>query len=263
MKAAKAKSEIGKAESRNGTRLLIFISTLYFLLSTLCPAQPFAGLATDTNGVVWMLMNNVRVQAWPWWTTNSPLTNYPTFGVLINLTQLGTGADSTAYGAAFGENAKGSSHGVAVGGGAIGQANGVAVGESAQGFSDGVAIGSSCNGSSAGVAVEEASNGSQVGVAIGQFANGAGTGNVAIGGDIEGDNPALIPTGMGFFDTVELGRGTAVLNGGLNFRGHGIMTSDFIFQGGGSGLTFTNAAGKRFTLIVNSTTNGFIFVPAP
>ena len=33
-----------------------------------------------------------------------------------------------------------------------------------------------------------------------------------------------------------------------------------IFTGNGSGLTFTNAAGKSFRLIVNSSTNGFSFV---
>lgn len=33
------------------------------------------------------------------------------------------------------------------------------------------------------------------------------------------------------------------------------------FSGNGSGLTFTNAAGAAFSLVVNSTTNGFILVP--
>jgi hypothetical protein len=35
------------------------------------------------------------------------------------------------------------------------------------------------------------------------------------------------------------------------------------FTGTGTGLTFTNAAGSRFRVIVNSSTNGFTFVPAP
>jgi len=33
------------------------------------------------------------------------------------------------------------------------------------------------------------------------------------------------------------------------------------FKGNGSGLTFNNAAGAAFRLVVNSTTNGFSFVP--
>jgi hypothetical protein len=35
------------------------------------------------------------------------------------------------------------------------------------------------------------------------------------------------------------------------------------FSGVGGGIVFTNSAGSRFTLIVNSATNGFDFVPAP
>ena len=44
--------------------------------------------------------------------------------------------------------------------------------------------------------------------------------------------------------------------GNLDFR----LTAQ-AFIGSGTGLTFTNAAGAAFRLIVNATTNGFIFVP--
>jgi len=48
--------------------------------------------------------------------------------------------------------------------------------------------------------------------------------------------------------------GNTVLQGTLNSGAN-------VISGNGSGLTFTNAAGASFRLIVNSSTNGFNFVP--
>ena len=47
---------------------------------------------------------------------------------------------------------------------------------------------------------------------------------------------------------------------GDDFNVHNIQSYG-TFTGDGSGLTFTNASGAKFSLIVNSTTNGFNFVP--
>ena len=61
---------------------------------------------------------------------------------------------------------------------------------------------------------------------------------------------------------------TAHLNGSINvsstvyagqFGAPGFPNSQFI--GSGCGLTFTNANGAKFTLVVNASTNGFIFKP--
>ena len=41
------------------------------------------------------------------------------------------------------------------------------------------------------------------------------------------------------------------------------LTMNGIIKGDGSGITFTNAAGKKFSIVVNTSTNGFTFVAQP
>ena len=80
-------------------------------------------------------------------------------------------------------------------------------------------------------------------IALGQLSGqnftNAESGNITIGNDgIAGDNTI---TRIGTSQTDAYIAGT--------------------IHGKGTGLTFTNAAGARFTLIVNATTNGLIFIP--
>ena len=89
----------------------------------------------------------------------------------------------------------------------------------------GVAVGGHANGSARGTAVGLYSSGTNYGVGIGQSAIGDGMGNVAVGGmGTDYGNAAVIPNG--WTDTVELGHGAAVLQGGLNFRGFAVANSN-------------------------------------
>ena len=128
----------------------------------------------------------------------------------------------------------------------------VAIGGFANGNSGGVAIGFHAIAPTWGVAVGSWGNGSDSGVAVGLYSDGHGVGNIAIGGGDHGnpDSGARIPDG--WIDTTEIGRGQAQLQGGFNFRGHGIVNSNGVvvapiatsslsvqgtINGDGSGLT--------------------------
>ncbi len=167
-------------------------------------------------------------------------------------TSFGFGAIGTTHGAAFGYNALGGTHGVAIGSGANGTTYGVGIGKSAigntygvsigynsDGYNYGVAIGNEAQGLNSGVSIGDNSDAINYGVAIGKFAQGTGEGNVAIGGSDSDVTAAKIPSG--WEDTIELGRGEAIEEGGLNFRGVGIAR----YNGGniqllGDGSLLTN-----------------------
>ena len=120
-------------------------------------------------------------------------------------------------GVAVGNSAYGFSGGTAVGAYSYGVSDGTAVGNGSDGSYYGAAVGFYSNGSSGGVAVGNSSNGSSGGVAVGDGSNTNGiNGAVAIGGDVNSVYPAIVPSGF-FLPTVQLGQGTAVLDGALNF----------------------------------------------
>ena len=124
----------------------------------------------------------------------------------------------------------------------------VSMGNGANGDNVGTAVGVWCLATNWGVSVGYRANGSSYGVALGSMAQAVGLGNIAIGGAQTSSNYALVPTN--FLDSVELGRGTAVLNGGLNFRGYGIVNSNGVIVAPFSasnlvvsgGLTLTNGS---------------------
>lgn len=151
-----------------------------------------------------------------------------------NETRFGVGAVAVVESEAFGFNATAVSGAVAFGNGAS-ALSGVAIGWSA--YSDhGVAFGYNTNAVAFGVAIGVVAsavdfsvaigpytNTGDNGVAIGRFAACFGVGNVAIGGD---NTATLISSvGNGFTDTVQLGRGSATVNGGLHFRGFNVLGS--------------------------------------
>lgn len=153
-------------------------------------------------------------------------------------TAVGYQANATSIGTAVGVQANGSSDGVAVGYTAAGSTKGVGVGREASGGPQGVAVGYQANGTSFGVGVGYQANGTDSGSAIGLLTDAAhhgvavganaiaeGKGSVALGGDDTGANKAQVT--IGWLDTVELGRGSASIQGGLNFRGFGLMNSGF------------------------------------
>lgn len=108
----------------------------------------------------------------------------------------------------------------------------IAIGAGANGDNVGTAMGVYNTATNWGTAVGYRTDASSFGVAIGTLANAPGVGNVAIGGTLYLANPPTNPTNnaamvpSNFVDTVELGRGTATLQGGLNFRGYGIANSN-------------------------------------
>lgn len=150
---------------------------------------------------------------------------------------LGYAAYGYDYGVAVGAQANGYVFGVAVGWGANGNGEGCALGYLASGLSYGAAVGESANGSYYGAAMGRLANGSWAGasvglcatgtaygVAMGAHASALGFGNVALGGSDSSTTAASVPSGWA--DTVELGRGTASLQHGLNFHGKGIVSSN-------------------------------------
>jgi hypothetical protein len=170
-------------------------------------------------------------------------------------TAVGRIANGSGYGVALGLYASGTNYGVAVGKDSLGSVYGIAVGTYAIGNNYGVAVGKDANGSFSGTALGSYANGTNSGVAIGFTAVGAGRGNIALGGDSSWTKPAVVPNG--WTDTAEIGRGTATLQGGLNFRGYGIVDSNGVvvapisttnltvqgvISGNGSGLTNLSAS---------------------
>jgi hypothetical protein len=143
---------------------------------------------------------------------NTPQGNHHGVGI-------GYAAVGTTYGVAIGFQAQASGNnnpaygGVAVGYKATGANAGVGIGSEAKGFYHSVAVGSGAAGT----------DGSSTfyGTAIGEGASAPGEGNVAIG--CVGNGTAST-VNSAWTDTVELGRGAATLQGGLNFRGMGVMT---------------------------------------
>ena len=65
------------------------------------------------------------------------------------------------------------------------------------------------------------------------------------------------PTVPPYYSTVVSYYAPTVLNNA------GDVSASGVFIGNGSRLTYTNANGAKFTVLVNPTTNGFILVPAP
>ena len=161
-------------------------------------------------------------------------------------TAFGVNANGATLGVALGGWADGNYFGTAVGGNACGSNGGLGLGYQANGADQGMAVGSRAIGTNFGTAVGTSASGSDYGVAIGMRASAAGRGNVALGGVYWDESPTTVPSTWS--DTFELGSGTATLQGGLNFRGYGIVNSngvvvapisasDLVVQGG---LTLTN-----------------------
>jgi len=132
----------------------------------------------------------------------------------------------------FGNNAYGATSSVIVGDNATGTAYAISLGFGANGDNVGTAVGVLNMATNWGTAVGYRTFATTYGVAIGSLAYAPGLGNVAIGGTTylaapptnPTNNAAMVPSN--FVDTVELGRGTATLSGGLNFRGYGIVNSN-------------------------------------
>ena len=217
---------------------------------------------TLTNGFISpLLVTNYMTNYVPsyvanWFITNGVITSnlLAQFGYAnTNQTWLGTGAtevDGTsvaigigASGQATGGNSVSIGYqayslaGVSLGYMAQGSVYGIAIGDLANAritgaaLCEAVAIGVQAQADSLGVAVGGQSSSTNYGVALGAFANASGVGNAAIGGttnNVFGPGAAVVTSN--FTDTVELGRGIAPLNGGLNFRGHGIVDSNLTLQ---------------------------------
>lgn len=148
---------------------------------------------------------------------------------------VGKSANATSSGAALGCYTVANLSGVAIGDQAVGDTYGVALGHLSIGNNDGAALGTLANGSASGVALGADAMGKQNGVAVGSGACGMGLGNVALGGSTSAGTAASVPTN--WTDTVELGRGTATLPGGLNFRGRGLVDSNGVVV---AAITTTN-----------------------
>ena len=124
-----------------------------------------------------------------------------------------------------------------------------------------VSVGSQTDTSDHSIGIGDGARSDHYGIAIGggdgaaTGARASGIGSVAIGGSDDEDKKAAVP--LAWLDTVEPGRGLATLEGGLNFRGHGVMDSNFVvvadvvatnvtattFTGNGAGLTNVTASG--------------------
>jgi hypothetical protein len=135
----------------------------------------------------------------------------------------------------------------------------IAIGAVANGDNVGTAMGVCCLATNWGTAVGYRTDGSSYGVAIGACAQAPGFGCVALGG-----TPYTPPTMMSaavpanWTDTVELGRGTATLQGGLNFRGHGIANSNGVVV---ASINTTNLLMSSTAIISNLTVSGSIYIP--
>jgi hypothetical protein len=140
----------------------------------------------------------------------------------------------------------------------------IAIGAMASGDNVGTAMGVCSLATNWGAAVGYRTDGSSYGVAMGCLAYAPGLGNVAIGGtpyiSVPPTNPtngaAMVPSN--FVDTVELGRGTATLQGGLNFRGHGIANSNGVVV---ASINTTNLLMSSTAIISNLTVSGSIYIP--
>lgn len=112
-------------------------------------------------------------------------------------------------------NTQATNSGVAIGINANADNYSAAIGLNSTGLNQGSAVGWGSNGSYYGSALGYAANGSGYGVAVGAYSIATNSNNSALG------YYARVPSG--YANTVELGSGTAALNGGLNFRGVGIV----------------------------------------
>ena len=138
----------------------------------------------------------------------------------VPIVAVGSNANGADFGSAFGAGASANHYGAAVGGGAVADSFGSAMGYASSGYNLGVGIGRS-------------SVGDNNGVAVGAYAVGNNTGNVAVG-----YFALACPTGSNWVNSVEIGPGTNLLNGGLSFRGHPLMDSNgLLYSGGNSVLT--------------------------
>lgn len=191
-------------------------------------AGVFAGFGTWDGTTLTVpgaaIINNVQYTS----NANNDVIINPTSNVNQNI-RIGSGATSSAQSVAVGFQANAS-------------ATGTAIGYQANGSSFGTAVGTLANANGGGVAIGQLANGTSDTVAIG-FHAAAGTvaGNVAIGGASTGTQAARI---IGFSNpTVQIGAGTAVLDGGLNFgtgpggTTYGIFDRTGKFHGDGSLLT--------------------------
>ena len=110
--------------------------------------------------------------------------------------------------------------------------NGTCFGVNANGSYQGAALGIQANGNGYGVAVGYNAIGNASGTAIGDSADGHGTQNAAIG------EAAIVQNGLA--NTIELGNGTATLNGALHFHGYQIVLTNGVHIG--NGLLLTNVS---------------------
>ena len=135
----------------------------------------------------------------------------------------------------------------------------IAIGAMASGDNVGTTMGVCSLATNWGTAVGYRTDGSSYGVAIGACAQAPGLGNVALGG-----TPYILPNVVAaavpanWTDTVELGRGTASLRGGLNFRGYGIANSNGVVI---ASIITTNLLISSTAIISNLTVSGSISVP--
>lgn len=153
----------------------------------------------------------------------------------------------------------GSAPAVVIGFAARAKAWGVAIGPLTVADDVGTVIGTAGFATNWGVALGSHTYGSSMGVGIGVWAVGNGLGNVAIGGSSNEASSARVPTN--WVDTVELGRGLATLQGGLNFRGRGIVDSNGVLLARAlptDGAAVWDAGGLRATnlFIVGGSASG-------
>lgn len=174
-------------------------------------------------------------------------------------------SSATNQGVAIGNSCNADNVGVSISEGSSGYESGVAVGTDSQGQNTGVGIGNQAFGPNIGVAIGFGCQGSDYGVAIGNTAFGNGSGNVSLGGDINLLG-ATIPNN--FSNTVMLGVGTALINGGLNFYNDAdqsgdtswpVLDANGIHTGNGSGLTNLKYTSLSSTTLTNNTIKGAIF----
>jgi len=164
------------------------------------------------------------------------------------------------YGAAVGVSSEGYDYGASLGYQANGKNKGVAIGYRSNGRDNGVSIGYS-NYAAGGVSVGHSSSAGTLGVAIGRncktIDDGIAIGYASTNGPTGGTGyrsiaigyKAIVPDGFG--GTIELGEGTASLNGGFNLWGKGIADkSANLFA---NTLIVTNGASINSRLTVNGT----------
>ena len=125
------------------------------------------------------------------------------------------------------------------------------VGQAVNATTSGTAVGSQSHASNDGVGVGYGASGLNGAIAIGAQATADSDGSVAIGTDSSA-NGATVPNG--WTDTVQLGRGTASLEKGLNFLGLPVMT----FDGVSKPLAVSKASLPSVS--ANGNTNGVIVV---